>query len=308
MGARFDGNLRKRDLETDTPYNTYTRDGLPPTPIALPSQASLDAVSIRRPTRTSTSSRAATAQSNSRPTSPITTAPWQNSSVARAERRATNARAIDTIPTPRPLHHARRHRRRRQEHARRLGSPSAIAARRARASWRRASPAARRWARRCASCCCTSRCTHDTEALLMFAARREHVEQRDPARARARRLGAVRPLHRRDLRLPGRRPRRRPRAHRRARAVGARRLPARPHDPVRRADRGVARAPRSRAERRARPSTSSSARRVRSSSACARLTSSGPPRSRARFRVVDSTRPQARRCARELARLLDGAA
>jgi UPF0755 protein len=44
MGARFDGNLRKHDLETDTPWNTYTRDGLPPTPIALPSQASIDAV------------------------------------------------------------------------------------------------------------------------------------------------------------------------------------------------------------------------------------------------------------------------
>jgi UPF0755 protein len=44
LGDAFDGNLRKRDLETDTPYNTYTREGLPPTPIALPSQASLDAV------------------------------------------------------------------------------------------------------------------------------------------------------------------------------------------------------------------------------------------------------------------------
>jgi len=44
MGERFDGNLRKRDLEADTPWNTYTRDGLPPTPIAMPSQASLDAV------------------------------------------------------------------------------------------------------------------------------------------------------------------------------------------------------------------------------------------------------------------------
>jgi UPF0755 protein len=44
LGDAFDGNLRKRDLETDTPYNTYTRDGLPPTPIALPSQAALDAV------------------------------------------------------------------------------------------------------------------------------------------------------------------------------------------------------------------------------------------------------------------------
>ncbi|MDR2016385.1 MAG: endolytic transglycosylase MltG [Burkholderiales bacterium] len=44
MGARFDGKLRRRDLEADTPYNTYTRAGLPPTPIALVSQASLDAV------------------------------------------------------------------------------------------------------------------------------------------------------------------------------------------------------------------------------------------------------------------------
>lgn len=50
MGAAFDGNLRRRDLETDTPYNTYTRDGLPPTPIALPGQASLDAVT--RPPKT----------------------------------------------------------------------------------------------------------------------------------------------------------------------------------------------------------------------------------------------------------------
>jgi UPF0755 protein len=50
LGERFDGNLRKRDLEADSSYNTYTRDGLPPTPIALPSQASLDAVT--RPPQT----------------------------------------------------------------------------------------------------------------------------------------------------------------------------------------------------------------------------------------------------------------
>ena len=41
LGAEFDGNLRRVDLARDTPYNTYTRSGLPPTPIALPSQRSL---------------------------------------------------------------------------------------------------------------------------------------------------------------------------------------------------------------------------------------------------------------------------
>lgn len=41
MGERFDGNLRKADLLADTPWNTYTRAGLPPTPIAMPGSASL---------------------------------------------------------------------------------------------------------------------------------------------------------------------------------------------------------------------------------------------------------------------------
>jgi len=43
LGAGFDGNLRRADLERDGPYNTYTRAGLPPTPIALPGEAALRA-------------------------------------------------------------------------------------------------------------------------------------------------------------------------------------------------------------------------------------------------------------------------
>jgi len=43
MGTRFDGNIRRSDLTTDTPYNTYTREGLPPTPISMPGRAALHA-------------------------------------------------------------------------------------------------------------------------------------------------------------------------------------------------------------------------------------------------------------------------
>ena len=50
MGASFDGNLRRRDLIADTPWNSYTRPGLPPTPIANPGRAAL--LSAVQPART----------------------------------------------------------------------------------------------------------------------------------------------------------------------------------------------------------------------------------------------------------------
>jgi UPF0755 protein len=50
IGPSYDGNIRERDLRTDTPYNTYTRPGLPPTPIALPSREAI--VAATRPLET----------------------------------------------------------------------------------------------------------------------------------------------------------------------------------------------------------------------------------------------------------------
>ena len=50
LGEQFDGNLRKQDLLSDGPYNTYTRLGMPPTPIAMPGLASLQAALHPAPT------------------------------------------------------------------------------------------------------------------------------------------------------------------------------------------------------------------------------------------------------------------
>lgn len=51
LGSKFDGNLRKRDLLRDTPYNTYTRDGLTPTPISLPGLAAIQVVMHPAPSK-----------------------------------------------------------------------------------------------------------------------------------------------------------------------------------------------------------------------------------------------------------------
>ena len=49
MGDSYDGNIRRKDIKKDTPYNTYTRHGLPPTPIALPGLAALQAAAHPEP-------------------------------------------------------------------------------------------------------------------------------------------------------------------------------------------------------------------------------------------------------------------
>ena len=51
MGDKYDGNIRRKDLQTDTIYNTYTRSGLPPTPIAMPGLASIEAALLPEQTK-----------------------------------------------------------------------------------------------------------------------------------------------------------------------------------------------------------------------------------------------------------------
>ena len=52
MGERFDGNIRRKDLREDTPYNTYVHTGLPPTPICMPGRQALDAAVNPKPGNT----------------------------------------------------------------------------------------------------------------------------------------------------------------------------------------------------------------------------------------------------------------
>ena len=162
LGERFDGNLRRRDLETDGPYNSYTRAGLPPTPIALPGEAALAATANpARVARACTSWRAATGRPISRRRSGSTIGPSTGSREGRACAGGSSPSKASTgqgrAPTCMRWRHGWRH---------------------GISRWsRRASRAARRPARRFAPSCWTGlpNLHPDTETLLMFAARREHI-------------------------------------------------------------------------------------------------------------------------------------
>ena len=143
MGSAFDGNIRKRDLETDTPYNTYTRIGLPPTPIAMPGKAALPAAA--HPAAGDALFFVAT---------------WQwRALFLRAPRRTQCGRAqVPVEAMMAPMKHRgmlisdRRRRGRRQVH--RASCRARVSGRaRARSRARPANPVARRPARRSAHCC-----------------------------------------------------------------------------------------------------------------------------------------------------------
>ena len=110
IGASYDGNIRERDLRTDTPYNTYTRGGLPPTPIALPSREALEAVV--NPLETGDIFFVATGAGDG---SHVFSATLEehNAAVARYLARLRGNRDHDEVRT---VHHARGHRRRGQDH------------------------------------------------------------------------------------------------------------------------------------------------------------------------------------------------
>ena len=108
LGANFDGNLRKRDLLEDGPYNSYTRAGLPPTPIGMPGIASLRAAMHPAPTQASyyVSKGDGTSQFSR-------TLDEHNRAVAKYQLKRYSAHA-------RKIHHLRRRRRRRKIDARRV--------------------------------------------------------------------------------------------------------------------------------------------------------------------------------------------
>ena len=198
LGERFDGNLRKRDLLTDgAVQHLHCAPGLPPTPIAMPGaglaarrgEAGADARAVLRAARRRQRASSANRSSD------------HNRAVDQYQRRRACAESAEASSGR--FITLRGHRRRRQVHAHRARWPSWL--RGAATMWsRRASRAARELAETLRELVLHAPMDALTEALLVFAARRDHLQQLHRAGAGARCHGAVRPLHRRHLRLPGR--------------------------------------------------------------------------------------------------------
>ena len=122
IGEKYDGDIRTRDLSTDTPYNTYTRAGLPPTPIALPGSESV--LAAVQPEETGALFFVATGDGTGAHYF-SKTLEEHNEAVRRYLARlrsqlaaSTHCHANRAHDEPRPIHHARRHRRRGQVHRR----------------------------------------------------------------------------------------------------------------------------------------------------------------------------------------------
>jgi UPF0755 protein len=143
LGEKFDGNLRKRDLQADSPTIPTSVAGLPPTPIAMPGQASIQAALTLRPAMHFISWPAAMAAASFRQRSKNTT------------RQSTNFREAGS---EREIHHLRRHRRCRQEQPCRVAG-RAVAAAGLTVHVTREPGGTGLWAKSSGNCCCTRRCT-----------------------------------------------------------------------------------------------------------------------------------------------------
>ena len=216
LGDTFDGNLRKSDLLDDGPYNTYTRAGLPPTPIAMPGPPSL-----RAAVRPGTTKALYYVSRGDGCSQFRETLDEHNRAVAVPARTQMSRRGkfitLEGVDGAGKSTHI--------DAAGRSGCAGAPC------RGLRASPAARR-SRSAARAILDEPMDALAETLLVFAARRDHVRQViGPALERG--TGAVRPLHRCDLRLPGRRPRLRPGVPALLETLGAARARSRPDAVVR---------------------------------------------------------------------------
>ena len=177
LGDQYDGTIHTRDLTTDTPYNTYTRAGLPPTPIALPGREAL--LAVVQPEETDELYFVATGEGGHHFSATLAehdAALRVYLARLRQEEQAAAAGGGGQSMS-RGVHHSGGHRGRRQVHRGAFALRVAGRARDARAC-SPASPAVRRSRSGCGRSCSSagrSACGC-AETLLMFAARSIHLE------------------------------------------------------------------------------------------------------------------------------------